>query len=69
MVLFWISKLPEHWQVYVANRVTEIQCKLMNIHWSYVNTADLPFRGLSAKSLINYTLWLFGPAFFRDYGV
>lgn len=69
IVLHWIHTSRHLLNVFVANRVSEIQ-NLTDIScWKYVNTkenpADLASRGVDAKILVNSELWWNGPSWLR----
>lgn len=70
VTLCWLSKAPENWQVFVANRVRVIQAVLPISHWAYIRTHDnpayLPSRGITIEKLLNSTLWLQGPSFLAN---
>lgn len=64
-VLAWIKSHPNHYNVFVANRVTEVQ-SLTNIDkWFFVSTdenpADCASRGILPSELVNHELWWKGP--------
>ncbi|XP_050315300.1 uncharacterized protein LOC126749647 [Anthonomus grandis grandis] len=65
IALSWIRSNPQHWKIFVANRVNQIQSLTDSNLWNYVNThenpADLLSRGLDPKNLISNTLWWHGP--------
>lgn len=56
IVLTWTGSPSEKWQVFVANRVSEIYNKSLPSEWLHVrskyNTADLIFRGTMPQQLI-----------------
>lgn len=65
ITLAWIKSDPNRWNVFVANRVSEIQ-KLTNPNdWDYVNTkcnpADCASRGLLPAQMETNNLWWYGP--------
>ncbi|XP_055308300.1 uncharacterized protein LOC129572379, partial [Sitodiplosis mosellana] len=64
-VWHWIQNHPSRFQVYVAHRVHEIQKLFPANHWKHVRThenpADLASRGVSARQLLNNSLWFSGP--------
>ena len=70
IVLAWLSKSPNNWKTFVANRVCEIQGLLSSINWHHVpgtqNPADILSRGCNAADLANNQLWMYGP--FREDG-
>ena len=67
VVLHWIAKPSYTWQVFIANRVSEIQRLVPPSSWRYVpsgqNPADLCSRGVTARSLVDSKLWWTGPTF------
>lgn len=70
IVYFWIRKPPEQLQLYVSNRVTEIQRITAAYKWRYVpsgeNTADIISRGEFPNKLLANTLWWDGPPMLRE---
>ncbi|XP_064648771.1 uncharacterized protein LOC135500981 [Lineus longissimus] len=70
VVLQWISKPAYTWQVFVANRVSEIQQLVRPLNWRYVpgklNPADLCSRGVTARAVVDSALWWDGPLFLRQ---
>ena len=67
IVLHWLMKSPASLQIFVANRVSEIQEKTKQMFWRHIRThlnpADYISRGLSPAELINCMLWWHGPEF------
>jgi len=66
VALAWIRSSPHQFQVFVGNRVTEIQGLTPPEMWNYVptelNPADLVSRGTSPKQLVERQReWLTGP--------
>ncbi|XP_055589123.1 uncharacterized protein LOC129741423 [Uranotaenia lowii] len=65
IVKHWLASHPSRWQVYVANRVSEIQHITKMAKWNHVagieNPADLISRGASPKQLRDQSLWFDGP--------
>jgi len=65
VTLAWITQHPAKWRIYVANRVSEIQTTVPNIHWHHVSSSDNPAdcasRGLAASSFVQFQLWFSGP--------
>lgn len=64
-VLAWIKSHPNHYNVFVANRITEVQL-LTNVKiWSFVSTDDNPAdcasRGIFPSELKDHKLWWNGP--------
>lgn len=69
-VLHWIYSGACHWDIWVANRVSDVR-KLTEItKWKHVssaeNPADIPSRGCSLKKLKDMPLWRYGPDFIRE---
>lgn len=64
-VLAWIKSHPNHYNVFVANRITEIQGLTNPENWFYVSTdenpADCASRGIFPSELVNHKLWWYGP--------
>ncbi|XP_062538146.1 uncharacterized protein LOC134206445 [Armigeres subalbatus] len=70
IVLAWIKKNPEQLQIYVRNRVVEIN-KLTSVYeWNYIksedNPADLVSRGCYPDCLRSSDFWWNGPMFLQD---
>ena len=67
IVLHWLMKSPASLQIFVANRVSEIQEKTKQMFWRHIRThlnpADFISRGLSPSELIDCMLWWHGPEF------
>ncbi|XP_058839416.1 uncharacterized protein LOC131694916 [Topomyia yanbarensis] len=65
IVKHWLESSPSRWQVFVANRVSEIQHLTKDGVWGHVagieNPADLISRGMSPAQLQYQTLWFEGP--------
>ncbi|XP_071039912.1 uncharacterized protein [Parasteatoda tepidariorum] len=65
IVLAWLKSEPSRWQIFVANRVSEIQSILPVQHWNHIssgqNPADCASRGLPPNELVNFDLWWSGP--------
>lgn len=63
--LAWITSHPNHWNVFVANRITEIQQLTNTQSWNFVDTnhnpADCASRGVSPAILKQHPLWWHGP--------
>ena len=66
-VLFWLKDHPSRWNVFVANRCSEIHTAQPHALWHHVrskdNPADVLSRGISPSELKNHNLWWKGPAF------
>lgn len=65
IVLAWLRSDPARFNVFVANRTSEIQRSLPARHWRHVrsedNPADCASRGILPQKLIKYNLWWTGP--------
>ncbi|XP_065081373.1 uncharacterized protein LOC135703945 [Ochlerotatus camptorhynchus] len=61
IVKFWISSHPSRWQVFVANRVSEIQHVTKGGIWNHVpgieNPADIISRGATPAQITSNSLW------------
>ncbi|XP_062533826.1 uncharacterized protein LOC134202861 [Armigeres subalbatus] len=69
IVVHWLSSLPSRWQIFVANRVSEIQHITKGFSWNHVagveNPADVISRGMTPAQLQYNTLWFEGPPWLR----
>ncbi|UYV67559.1 hypothetical protein LAZ67_5001210 [Cordylochernes scorpioides] len=65
IVLAWITSESKKWQIFVANRVAQIQELTAAHSWQYIsgkqNPADFATRGILPSCLINSKLWWHGP--------
>ncbi|XP_063899931.1 uncharacterized protein LOC135119446 [Zophobas morio] len=65
IVLHWLSKPATHWQIFVGNRVAQIQSNCNIDQWRLVNgvdnPADIVSRGMSPEQLSKCTLRWHGP--------
>nr|CAI5857725.1 unnamed protein product [Callosobruchus analis] len=65
VVLNWIRASPNQFQIFIANRITQIQNATSMDYWHYISTkenpADLVSRGVLPSKLIANKLWLHGP--------
>ena len=65
VVLAWLQRHPSHWNVFVANRVSEIQSTLPAVAWRHVpthdNPADCASCGMHPRDLLQHELWWKGP--------
>ncbi|XP_055591231.1 uncharacterized protein LOC129743272 [Uranotaenia lowii] len=65
IVKCWLSSPPSRWQMFVANRVSEIQHLTKDGVWNHVvgmeNPADVLSRGATPEELLNHELWWRGP--------
>ncbi|XP_075157882.1 uncharacterized protein LOC142231148 [Haematobia irritans] len=69
-VLSWLRKSPSNWNVFVANRVADIQRFTNPLDWRYVpstlNPADIASRGILPGDLVENKTWWNGPQFLYD---
>ncbi|XP_054711082.1 uncharacterized protein LOC129220677 [Uloborus diversus] len=69
IVLAWLRSEPSRWQIFVTNRVSEIQGILPIQHWRWIpsdqNPADCASRGLLPSELLKFELWWSGPHWLR----
>ena len=67
VVLGYIKNETKRFHVFVANRVQDIRQHTDPSQWRYIdsksNPADLASRGVSARELLNNSLWWHGPPF------
>ena len=65
IVLGWLTKCPDDYRTFVANRITTVITSFPSSHWHHVptrdNPADCASRGISAKELKDHPLWWSGP--------
>ncbi|XP_072400755.1 uncharacterized protein [Diabrotica undecimpunctata] len=70
IVLHWLHSDPSNLQVFVGNRISEIQRLSQSHSWHYVaskdNPADIASRGSYPHELLNQRLWWNGPMFLLD---
>ncbi|XP_062538281.1 uncharacterized protein LOC134206570 [Armigeres subalbatus] len=70
IVKCWLSSLPSRWQIFVANRVSEIQHSTKFGVWNHVagaeNPADIVSRGMTPAQLAYQSLWFEGPLWLRQ---
>nr|CAI5867025.1 unnamed protein product [Callosobruchus analis] len=70
VVLSWIHSTPNQFQIFVANRIAQIQTLTCTKSWRYIKTsenpADLVSRGVFPSKLLNNPLWLYGPAWLKE---
>lgn len=61
---------PSSFNVFVANRTSEIQRKFPIDHWQHVtsedNPADCASRGITAQQLLHHKLWWTGPQWLKN---
>lgn len=66
VVLWWLKTQPSMLQVFVGNRVSEIQSLTRVEDWYYVNTlynpSDPASRGIMPRNLCNLSIWWHGPS-------
>ncbi|CAD7082416.1 unnamed protein product [Hermetia illucens] len=66
ITLYWIRSSKFQKDVFVYNRVQEIQQLTANDNWNHcpgsINPADLLTRGVSAQTLLSCETWLNGPS-------
>lgn len=71
IVLAWIRDVPHKRNIFVANRITEIQTLTDSCEWRYIGTknnpADLGTRGVFPEDLPHVTLWWNGPDCLFDF--
>ncbi|XP_062703701.1 uncharacterized protein LOC134286146 [Aedes albopictus] len=69
IVKCWIAAAPSRWNVFVANRVSEIQHITRGGIWNHIagleNPADVLSRGMSPDQLKDYEMWWQGPPWLR----
>lgn len=67
--LAWITSHPNHWNIFVANRITEIQQLTDTKSWRFIETnqnpADCASRGINPEDLKNHPLWWHGPTWLQ----
>lgn len=67
--LAWITSHPNHWNIFVANRITEIQQITDTKSWRFIETnqnpADCASWGVYPEDLKNHPLWWYGPTWLR----
>lgn len=70
IVLSWLRGHPSEYNVFVANRTSEIQRKIPIEHWQHVassdNPADCASRGITPQQLLYHRLWWTGPKWLCD---
>ncbi|XP_062704228.1 uncharacterized protein LOC134286610 [Aedes albopictus] len=70
IVLSWLKKAPSRLDIFVRNRVAEINRNTHQYPWEYVRSADNPAdvvsRGQMPEALNNNSLWWFGPDFLNQ---
>jgi len=67
IVLSWLNDEPSRYNVFVSNRISNIQTNTQGMSWHHVptkmNPADLLSRGATPHALKQSKLWLNGPQF------
>ncbi|XP_075150323.1 uncharacterized protein LOC142224439 [Haematobia irritans] len=70
IVLSWLSKPPNFWSTFVANRVSKISQVICPSNWHHVrsehNPADMASRGVGPQGLIDNFMWWNGPPWLSD---
>ncbi|XP_062557264.1 uncharacterized protein LOC134222137 [Armigeres subalbatus] len=70
IALAWMKKPLDRLQVFVRNRVAEINKLTKHCHWNYIKTdqnpADVVSRGMRPALLSKNQLWWNGPNFLRE---
>lgn len=69
-VLAWLKSHPNHYNTFVANRITEIQSLTSIKNWFFVSTDDNPAdcasRGVLPAELGQHQLWWSGPKWLSE---
>ncbi|XP_062700059.1 uncharacterized protein LOC134284795 [Aedes albopictus] len=69
IVRYWLSSNPSRYQMFVANRISEVQHLTKNGTWRHVagveNPADALSRGIPPADLQQNSLWWEGPTWLR----
>ncbi|XP_070515341.1 uncharacterized protein [Cardiocondyla obscurior] len=65
VALTWLSSHPSRWNVFVANRVSQVHDLLPDVVWRHIDTFNNPAncasRGILGGELISHGLWWQGP--------
>lgn len=65
IVQYWLASSPSRWQMFVANRVSEIQHLTRVGCWNHIagseNPADVLSRGTTSLQLQSHDVWWHGP--------
>ncbi|XP_053692165.1 uncharacterized protein LOC128740628 [Sabethes cyaneus] len=65
----WLSSPPSRWNIFVANRVSEIQHITRSGVWNHIsgaeNPADVLSRGMTPDQLVSHQIWWQGPSWLR----
>ena len=68
-VLHWLDKHPSEWEIFVANRCSQIMDLVPETCWKHVptdeNPADLISRGVLPSELKSLPLWWDGPSWLK----
>ncbi|XP_050313663.1 uncharacterized protein LOC126748451 [Anthonomus grandis grandis] len=69
IVLCWLNSQPSRFNVFIANRISQIQSLSQDWKWRHIkskdNPADYLSRGLKPDELINSSVWWHGPQFLQ----
>ncbi|XP_062538835.1 uncharacterized protein LOC134207132 [Armigeres subalbatus] len=70
IVRYWLSSVPSRYQMFVANRISEVQHLTRAGTWRHVagteNPADALSRGIPPVDLVQNSLWWHGPAWLTE---
>ncbi|XP_054727158.1 uncharacterized protein LOC129236895 [Anastrepha obliqua] len=70
ITLSWVSSVAANFNVFVANRISNIQELTQGMSWRHVptqlNPADILSKGASPKELDAATLWKEGPSYLKE---
>ncbi|XP_053691129.1 uncharacterized protein LOC128739658 [Sabethes cyaneus] len=70
IVRYWLSSNPSRYQMFVANRISEVQHLTKNGTWRHIagtdNPADFLSRGVSPSDLVHSSLWWEGPNWLKQ---
>ncbi|XP_025836105.1 uncharacterized protein LOC112906362 [Agrilus planipennis] len=70
IALCWLKSHPSRWNIFVANRVAQIQDLTASFKWWYIrskdNPADCLSRGVDSKDLNENSLWWEGPTVLKN---
>lgn len=73
IVLAWLNAHPSRFNVFIANRISQIQTTTPNAKWRHIptkeNPADHLSRGLTPDQIKISTLWWHGPNFLQNYNL
>ncbi|XP_033150744.1 uncharacterized protein LOC108603731 isoform X1 [Drosophila busckii] len=69
IVLSWIRQPPSEFNIFVSNRIAQIQDRTKDMKWHHVptdvNPADILSRGCTPLELLESKLWREGPPFLK----